>query len=216
MKQFLSFLICCSVFFTANSQTTVIIGNQGTQFSAGGAVNNDANLNINYIRFQTVYTAAELSAAGMVANSEITDIAFLILNASNLPLTNYTIRMGHTTATNLTYPISATLTTVRNPADYTPIKNPSVSTWDTSLNLDNHFVWNGYDNIVIDICSGPNSTSNTPNSAAVYPYTKGYRQGNSPCRYYPFEIYNYRPAIQLTFITTCTTPTALSIGSITT
>ncbi|MCC6634837.1 MAG: T9SS type A sorting domain-containing protein [Chitinophagaceae bacterium] len=208
MKRFLLLLICCSVFFTVNSQTTVIIGNQGYQVAGTGPLSYNS-----YARFQTIYTAAELSAAGMVANSEITDIAFFILSSSNVPIKDYTIRMGHTTATNFSSPLSVPLTTVRNPADYTPIRNPSDATWDTSLNLDNHFIWNGYDNIGIDICSGSSILAYN-NTVALYPYTKGHRSENTSCQYLPFDTYNYRPAIQLTFIT-CTTPTALSIGAIT-
>jgi len=71
-------------------------------------------------------------------------------------LTGYTIKMGHTAATNsAAHNVDAT-TLVKNSFDYDPTVTAAGSF--DMIDFDTPFIWNGTDNIVIEICSeGPNS-----------------------------------------------------------
>lgn len=112
-------------------------------------------------RYQVVYTASELTAAGMPANNEITSLGFSIngdYGGGNL--LGYTIKMGHTTATNSAAHNSATTTTVKNSFSY----NPTVTAEGSfdMITFDVPFLWNGTDNILIDICSSGSNAYISP------------------------------------------------------
>jgi hypothetical protein len=107
-------------------------------------------------RYQVVYTASELNAAGMAPGASISALGFSILgDYGGGNLLGYTIKMGHTTATNSAAHDASTTSTVKNAFSY----NPSVTAAGAfdMITLDASFVWNGTSNILIDICSsGPN------------------------------------------------------------
>ena len=68
----------------------------------------------NSIRYQVVYTVAELAAAGIPANTVISRLAWNVTESS-ASLGNYTIKMGHTAAVNsAAHNVDAT-TQVKNP-----------------------------------------------------------------------------------------------------
>ncbi|MBK7031186.1 MAG: hypothetical protein IPH45_19155 [Bacteroidales bacterium] len=71
----------------------------------------------NYEHFQIVYTAAELTAAGMPAGAIINSLGFSISESAG-SLANFSIDMGHTTL--LTPPITAGLVNVRGVTSYIP------------------------------------------------------------------------------------------------
>jgi hypothetical protein len=107
-------------------------------------------------RYQVVYTASELNAAGMAPGASISALGFSIFgDYGGGNLLGYTIKMGHTTATNSAAHDASTTSTVKNAFSY----NPSVTAAGAfdMITLDASFVWNGTSNILIDICSsGPN------------------------------------------------------------
>jgi len=113
-------------------------------------------------RQQYLYTASELTAAGLTAGP----IDFLEFEVTNLnsvgPLSGYTIRMDTTSAAVLTATFITGLPIVYNSSSYMPVNG-----WNhhpvSVLN------WNGTSNIVVEICFNNNNA--------------GYASGNASVRY---------------------------------
>jgi hypothetical protein len=110
-------------------------------------------------KMQYLYRASELNAAGMGAGT-INAIKYnvLALYSSTNPfpaVEQLTIKIGTTTNTSLSNSVWETgLTTVYGPVDYTTVLGMN------TFNFNTPFVWNGSDNIVIEICNGdPNNSS---------------------------------------------------------
>jgi len=136
-------------------QNFATIGSGTTQTTSTG--NDPIDGYFASFRYQVVYTAAELLAAGMSPNATISGLGFSISgDYGGGNLLGYTIKMAHTTATNSASHNTATLTTVRSPFNY----NPSVvaaGSFDM-ITFSSNFMWDGVSNILIDICSdGPNA-----------------------------------------------------------
>jgi len=117
-------------------------------------------------RMQTVYTAAELTSAGLIAGpiSAITfNISTLGDGATNA---NYTVRVGNTALSTLTNFVSnAGFTTVFPAATYTHAVGLNTVTFSTPFN------WDGTSNIVIEVShDGANLTNN---SQTYYTATAG-------------------------------------------
>lgn len=118
-------------------------------------------------RHQLVFTAAELSAAGIQAGN-ITAISFNVTSVGSGSSNNYTIKLGNTsasatTATFLTDPT----TTVYNAATYTAIAGVNTHTFATPFN------WNGTSNILIEICYNISSIGGSSTVAATTPSSIG-------------------------------------------
>ena len=107
-------------------------------------------------RYQVVYTAAELSAAGMPANAVISGLGFSIAgDYAGGNLLGYKINMAHTSAINSASHDATTLTPVKSSFNYNPTIT-AVGAFDM-ITFSTNFVWNGTSNILVDICSdGPN------------------------------------------------------------
>lgn len=105
-------------------------------------------------RHQFLVTAADLTAAGLVAGP-IDALTFQVLTLTATALDNFTISMGHTTVGSLTAFLTTPMTTVYTNASYTPILGLNQHVFQTM------FFWNGVDNIVIETCH--NNTSFTNN-----------------------------------------------------
>ncbi|MFH1121319.1 MAG: choice-of-anchor J domain-containing protein [Bacteroidota bacterium] len=99
-------------------------------------------------RIQWVYTAAEILAAGG-SGGTITSLAYDVSQIAGGNLLNYEIKMAHTTATDASTHNTATLATVKNSHTFLP----GSTGWRT-ITFDNNFIWNGSDNILIDVCWG--------------------------------------------------------------
>ncbi|MBS1585096.1 MAG: T9SS type A sorting domain-containing protein [Bacteroidetes bacterium] len=111
---------------------------------------------------QFLYTAAELTAAGMTPGT-IDQLAFN-LTATNgaQPLQSYNISIKGTTTTNTNSFQTTGLTLV-----YTsPSLSPTVG-WNT-YTLSTPFNWNGTDNILIDICFWNNANNYTYNGSVQW------------------------------------------------
>ena len=215
MKKIILFLISVLLLSSTFAQTNIVIGTGGSNTNA--YLSDPIDRYFQFMRYQTVYTAAELSAAGMVAYNEITALGFSVSQGSGT-LSNYTIRIGHTAATNAASHINTTLTTVRNAASYTPVVK-NVNEFDM-LSFNTNFVWNGSDNIVIDICTGLNIYESPHGGVRVHTLTNGssFIRGDlsDKCSENTNSSNANRPQVQFTYITTtCSKPAALSIGSVT-
>ena len=101
-------------------------------------------------KFQTVLLASELTAAGMVAGSNITELTITITTKnSTTPFNNFNIKLGHTTSVPTSgsgfLPVS-NLTTSYSNAAYSTTAGNNVFTFSTP------FVWDGISNIVTQYC----------------------------------------------------------------
>lgn len=118
-------------------------------------------------RMQFLYTAAELNAAGMTAGT-ITGLKFNItaLNGAGV-IEQLSIKIDATSTQSLSSSSWETVTnTVFGPADYQPVLDSNVFAFTAP------FVWNGVDNVVVEICNGD------PNNASAVTYT------NNPTIFY--------------------------------
>lgn len=107
----------------------------------------------NSMRYQVVYTAAELTAAGLPTNATFTGIGFSVSgDYGGGNLLNYSVRVGNTAATNCAAHITTTLTTVVNPFSYNPTV-VAAGSFDM-ITFNTNYAWDGVSNIVVDICTG--------------------------------------------------------------
>ena len=153
------------------------------------------------IRYQVVYTVAELTAAGLQPGMPITALAWDVTEAPGT-LDNYTVRMGHTSATNSAAHDASPTTVVKNAFSYTPTVGM------TDINFDVNFVWDGVQNILIEICTGPANPYASPYGGVTVKtgITNGSRhiqadsQG-SQCGATTTSTNNNKPYVRLTFTT---------------
>ena len=131
------------------AQTYTVEPTGGTAGNTNGTGSDPVDDYFKYMRYQVVYTAAELSASGLVGGSTITAVGW---NVTQLPgtLSNYTIKMGNTTASNSATHDASTTTVVKTAFSFTP-----VSGWNM-ITLSTTFVWDGTSNILVEVCTGSN------------------------------------------------------------
>ncbi|HNS12786.1 MAG TPA: GEVED domain-containing protein, partial [Bacteroidia bacterium] len=98
-------------------------------------------------RHQLLFTAAELSSAGLYAG-DITGLTFHVSSAGSGSADNYNIRMAHTSATALSSSVlSASLVNVANAVTYTAVLGDNYHPFNIAP-----FTWDGTSNVLIDIC----------------------------------------------------------------
>lgn len=107
---------------------------------------------------QYLIPAAELQAAGLLPGN-ITSLAIKI-NSGTLAMQDFSIKMAHTTATNMSAYVSPAFTTVYTAATQTPVVGVNTMTFSTPFN------WDGTSNVVIEICHGNSGSSATMSSSA--------------------------------------------------
>ncbi len=163
---FLVFLFNLSTF----AQTDIVIG---TGTAGNSASNYPAPFQDYYegSRAQYLFTAAELTSAGMSAGN-ISYIKFEVtgLNTFSGSIEQYQVGVGTTTNGSLTTTTWETGTTpVFGPVNYVPVLGTNTLTFATP------YFWNGTDNLVIEICNGDpgNATSVTYTDNVNVPWTTG-------------------------------------------
>ena len=95
---------------------------------------------------QILYTAAELTAAGLIAG-EIESISFQTYNTFSAPQNGIEIKMAHTSVNNLSNMFET--------STYTSVYNSTfvgVAGWNTHT-LSTPFVWDGVSNIIVKVCA---------------------------------------------------------------
>ena len=102
-------------------------------------------------RVQFVYTAAEMTGAGMAAGN-ISAIAFDVSAVNGNNLVNYTIKMRHTANTDAAAHDGGAFTTVKNAHTLVP----GSTGWRT-ITFDTPFAWDGTSNVCVDVCWGINA-----------------------------------------------------------
>jgi hypothetical protein len=104
---------------TAVVPTEVIIGT-GTS-ATGNTAASPINVFYKSLHGQSVYTAAELNAAGLFGPVNITQIGLNITGLPTVTMPNFVVRMKHTTATDVSAWVDNTnLTTVYSNPSYLP------------------------------------------------------------------------------------------------
>ncbi len=139
--------------FAANSDSTnnywyyckYSTGSSGTVGTGTSTVSYLYNTFWHDSRAQMLYTAAELSAAGLSGGS-ISKVGFNIGTVGGQAMENFNIKMKSTSATSLTAFDNTNLSTVYS-ATYTV---PGTG-WQ-NINLTTPFVWDGVSNLIVEVC----------------------------------------------------------------
>jgi hypothetical protein len=107
----------------------------------------------NSMHYQVVYTAAELTAAGLPSSVALTGLGWSVTeDYGGGDLQNYTIRLAHTAATNSASHDASVLTEVKSAFSYNPTLT-GAGNFDI-INFNNNFVWDGTSNLLVDVCTG--------------------------------------------------------------
>nr|WP_294860161.1 T9SS type A sorting domain-containing protein [uncultured Fluviicola sp.] len=122
---------------------TAVLGN-GTTAPGTTSFPNPLSAYYGGTKHQILFTAAELTAQGMVAGSKINSVAFDLNTFAANACTNFTIRMGNTALTALTGFVGGT-TTVYGPTTFTPSAAGLVT-----FTLVTPYTWDGTSNIVVE------------------------------------------------------------------
>ncbi len=171
-------------------------------------------VNIYYRRTvsQFVYTAAEINAAGATGPNTLSQMGFYVTANPVYDIPGYTIKLKHTTKTNVNTALGTTgWTTVKNVFTYAP----SAGGYDMIV-FDTPFVWDGVSNIGVEICwSQVQPNYNSSGQCRIFSSSRGYRYSwddntGSICGSTPSTRVNTKPQVQLTFKTTSTWNGAVS------
>ncbi|MCX6258361.1 MAG: hypothetical protein NTW49_10770 [Bacteroidia bacterium] len=153
------FIICCTN--TVQSQT-VTVGST-ISYNTGTQIPTAYSRQYASTHQQILVLASELISAGAPVGGNITSIAFDVVAINNSsPLPGYTIKMKQTSSTWISTFSNTGLTQVKTYASY------SVSTgWNTHT-FSTSFQWDGFSNIIIDICNSITTPSATNPNASIY------------------------------------------------
>ncbi|AWI24595.1 Ig-like domain-containing protein [Flavobacterium pallidum] len=142
---------------------TAAIGTQTTTEFGGGVYRN--GFGTGDFKHQLIYTAAELSAAGLQAGN-ITAVSFNVTSAGSGSANNYTIRMANVASTppsTTSFLAPAGYTTCYTAATYTAVAGVNTHTFTTPFN------WDGTSNVLVDICYNISTIGTSSTLAATTP-----------------------------------------------
>jgi hypothetical protein len=210
MYKLILFLFLCLSTNTIFSQT-IQLTNGGSTTLSGATGAAPISAFFEYNRVQVVYTAAELNAAGITGSKTVTQLGWYVTTAPANTLPDYKIRLGHTTATNSGAHDASALTEVYNNASYAPVAGGF-----NMLTLNGSFVWNGTDNLLVDVCYGPVVYASPYGEVRTYAATttNGSRRVRcdacgSQCTNNTSTTSTFKPQVSLTFAAppSCLSPT---------
>jgi hypothetical protein len=162
-----------TVYATPNVVSSVIIGS-GTS-ATGTTAASPINVYYQSLHGQAVYTAAELTAAGITGPVNITQIGFNITALPTKTMPNFVVRMKHTTAVNVaSWVDNSNLVTVYGNTSYLP----ATTGWNM-YTLSTPFTWNGTDNILVDTAFGLIGSYASTGTVQYTTVTSGYRYTRS-------------------------------------
>ena len=189
------------ILFSFDSYCQVINIGSGTNVN-GTTTSSPVNIWYRRCVNQTVYTVAELNAAGITGPATIRKIAYYVTQKPLYAIPGYTISMKHTTAANASGNLEGGYTVVKNAFSYSAVAGGY-----DYLTLDTPFNWNGTQNIVVRICW----TQVQPNYDAsgqcrVYNSANGYKyrwddNAGGACGLVPNTTVNTKPQISFIFDT---------------
>jgi len=180
---------------------------QSITLGAGVTVNGtqtSSPVNIWYRRCvsNTVYTQAELNAAGITGPATIRQLGYYITQTPLYSIPGYTISMKHTNANNANPNLEGGFTVVKSASTYTP----TAGGWDM-INLTTPFIWNGTQNLIVRICwSQVQPNYDASGQCRTYAGTNGYKyrwddNAGGACALVPNTTLNAKPQINLIFDT---------------
>jgi len=115
---------------------------------------------------QFLISPIELTAAGIVPNIPLSQIAFRVAEKhSFVPYVNYTVSMGNTGITNLSSDFITTGLTMVYSGDFSTTLG-----WD-SLDFSTPFVWDGTSYVVVDVCFTNTAAATTNDKVAGFTST---------------------------------------------
>lgn len=220
MKKFTFLVFMMLAFCWQSNSQSIVIGTGTSTTSSTGSDPIDGYFNA--FRYQVVYTAAELSAS-LTPNDEITALGWSIAgDYGGGNLLGYTIKMGHTSATNSASHNTSSTIVVKNAFNYNPTVT-AAGVFDM-IAFDTNFVWNGIDNVLVEVCSdGQNPFSGPYGQVRVTNQTAGSRffrvDNNVACGTNTNQTNGNRPNIQFNYIDgippSCLSITGLNIDNVT-
>ncbi|MDD4309977.1 MAG: C25 family cysteine peptidase, partial [Candidatus Cloacimonetes bacterium] len=149
--------------------TTVAIIGAGTSVT-GTTAASPINIFYKSRHGQSIYTAAELRAAGVIGPINITQLGFYVSGAPATAMPNFIVRMKPTTATNVATAETATgMVTVYSNTSYLPVAGGY-----QMLTLSTPFLWDGTSNLVIDTAFGLLAAYNQSGTVQYTTVTSGY------------------------------------------
>ena len=182
--------------FSFSFGQTIQLGN-GTS-TTGSNTSSPINIWYRSNHCQIVYTASELNTAGVFAG-DLSQIGFYINSAPIYNLPNFTIKIKHTSAIDVSIHDSGIFQTVYQNNSYAP----QVGGFDM-LMLSTPFSWNGVDNIILDVCFDRVPAYNQSGTIRYYSNTNGYRyiwsDGSDMCGVNTSGITTYKPQCKMEFI----------------
>ena len=150
-------------------------------------------------RTQILYTAAELTAAGIGPNSAITKIGFNVLTAATQVMSGFNVKFQATSQTSLTgFVTTGTWFTGFSGSYAVPGTGPQ------NITLQNNYIWNGTSNLLIEICydNSAYTSYSTVTSTAAAGMTWGYYTDNATgCTMTGGTAQANRPNVCFTFTT---------------
>jgi len=198
----LSMLLCLVLGFSLSSEAQVYIVGSGTSVTGSGTGGTgDTPFGTWYMDDQTqmLYLASELSASGAPAGF-MNAIGFNVTQVGSPIMQNFNIKIGFTSATS----ISSLQSTVSYVTVYSSSAYQPTMGWNT-FNFSSPILWNGSDNVVVDVCFDNSSYSN--NSHTTADFLPGrvacYYTDNSSgpiCGLYGGYSYNYRSQAAFTIL----------------
>ena len=166
-------------------------------------------------RHQQLYTAAELTAAGLAPGAIINELGFKVVGAAqNQQLDNFEMKIAGVANTTLTTAWVAGTATVFGPVNYTPI------TGNNLLALSSPWIWNGTDNLLVETCFNNGSFTNneTIENTAIANMTNHYRADAAGVCANPAStsVLGNRPNLLINYIPpgSCLPPIGLSASNI--
>ena len=163
-----------SPFYTPqiSATTTFYVGAQSVTTGAAtvgaGASTSNTYSNPFYSSWQNSHNqhlilASELMAAGL-GGGNLTSLGLNITGVGTLPMIDFSLKIGQTTATSLSSFVSTTFQTVYTNSSFMPVAGINTMPFSTP------FAWDGVSNIVIEICHGnPASTSTMSRTCVADP-----------------------------------------------
>ncbi|MBN2829058.1 MAG: hypothetical protein JXR56_01925, partial [Candidatus Cloacimonetes bacterium] len=187
---------CLFIVMDLNSITEITLGN-GAILTGQDEVS-PVNLTYNSIRCQMIITKEELNSEGIYGPVALTEFGFNIYEAPVQALPNYKIRMADVTVDDAENHNTATLKTVFTSTAYSPI----AGAFDT-LQLTDSYIWQGYDNILVDVTFGFAGSTETAGRVYGSAIQNGFRYVGSTDFSQTYSttttVMNYRPDIKLGF-----------------
>ncbi|MCX6230258.1 MAG: GEVED domain-containing protein, partial [Bacteroidetes bacterium] len=188
--------------------TTTYYVEANSSYSASGVIGNGTVQNTttgypspygqfyNGSREQYLITKAELNALGIQAGP-ITSLGFDVVSYTGTALSNYTLKIAHTSLSALTTTFATGLTQVYSTASYVPVTGWNIYTFTTP------FVWNGIDNLLVEDCFDNYPNGYTYNAivnqtTTSFISTLNYHSdGGGVCPYATGTTYSQRPNMKI-------------------